>query len=158
LNVDGAFDNTFDISGSDIDDYVSTLTIQSDGKILAGGMFTAGVVRLDSSGAQDGTFSTGTGLVGWSGPADVFAIYEQADHSLLIGGFFSSYNGSNKSCLVRVSSTGALDATFAGTGVYGKFKSVNAIAEDTSGSSVALGGNFTLFNGQKTGAFFSLGL
>ena len=62
LNTNGSIDGTFNY-GSGFDDSVNTIAIQSDNKILVGGVFTdySGtgankIIRLNSDGSIDGTF------------------------------------------------------------------------------------------------------
>jgi len=67
LNPDGSFDPNFQ-SAIGADDYVSSMTVQSDGKILVEGAFTSfdgqirnRVVRLNSDGSLDPSIDFGTG-------------------------------------------------------------------------------------------------
>ncbi|NBV23529.1 MAG: hypothetical protein EBS05_16620, partial [Proteobacteria bacterium] len=94
LNQDGTLDASFD-PGAGPDDLVTVVTIQSDGKILAGGAFKnfAGysrnrLVRLDGTGKVDPTINIGTG-------ADnlVAAVALQNDGKILVGGAFTTFNG-----------------------------------------------------------------
>ncbi|MFM8363476.1 MAG: delta-60 repeat domain-containing protein, partial [Haliscomenobacter sp.] len=74
---------------------VSTLAVQSDGKILIGGSFSSyngtarnRVARLNADGSLDTGFNPGTGA---NNTVSTFAV--QSDGKILIGGSFSSYNG-----------------------------------------------------------------
>jgi uncharacterized delta-60 repeat protein len=121
LNTDGTTDNTFDAgSGFDVDPIV--LTMQSDGKILAGGIFTTfngvpktGLVRLNADGSLDSTF-IGT----FDG--SIQAVLPLSTGKILIGGGFSSFSGTARPRLARLNADGTLDSTFnasvSGGGIY----------------------------------------
>jgi uncharacterized delta-60 repeat protein len=96
LNADGTLDDAFgrDLSGAD--DWVSSVVVQSDGKIVIGGDFTSvnglqrgRVARLNADGTIDETF--GKNMSG----ADrlVRSIALQNDGKILISGSFISING-----------------------------------------------------------------
>lgn len=113
LNSDGSVDNTFNI-GSGFDSYTVTAAIQSDNKILVGGDFTTfdgnarnRIVRLNNSGSIDNTFSIGSGFNG-----RVKAIAIQSDGKVLIGGTFSSYQGTPFNNLIRLTPSGTIDDSF----------------------------------------------
>src|SRR5690606_16708779 len=67
-NADGSVDNTFDI-GTGINESVSSIVTQPDGKVLVGGNFTEfngqpqnRILRLNIDGSLDTTFNIGTGI------------------------------------------------------------------------------------------------
>ncbi len=138
-------DTTFN-PGAGFDADVRALAIQSDGKIIAGGYFTTfnGVsekylTRLNSDGSLDATFNSGTGPDG-----SVRAIAIQLDGKILVGGDFSSYNGSSRKRLLRLNTDGTLDVTFnIGTGFNAGVASI-AIQAD---GKIIVGGEFTTFTG-----------
>jgi uncharacterized delta-60 repeat protein len=111
--------NTDDIGfqfGDGFDDYVSCSAIQQDGKILVGGAFThldstfsSGIVRIDTLGNLDLSFNTGTGFVPSVG---VKTITIQSDGKILVGGFFTHYNGVACKAIVRLNADGSIDNTF----------------------------------------------
>jgi uncharacterized delta-60 repeat protein len=103
LNSDGSYDDSFNI-GTGFDSDVNTITVQSDGKIIVGGEFTSyneveanRIVRLNSDGSLDNTFNIGTGF-----NSDVRAISVQSDGKILVGGYFSSYNGILRNRMARL--------------------------------------------------------
>jgi uncharacterized delta-60 repeat protein len=118
LNSDGSIDLAFSI-GTGFNNTVRTVAIQSDGKILVGGDFTAynGVtrnytIRLNSDGSRDDTFNIGTGFNN-----TVRTVAIQSDGKVLIGGNFTLYNGTTKNRIIRLNSNGSIDSTFKmGTG------------------------------------------
>ena len=156
LNSDGSIDNTFSI-GNGFNHVVSSIAIQSDGKILVGGNFTSYnvtgsnyIIRLNSDGSVDTTFSIGTGF-----DSEVYSIAIQSDGKILVGGDFSTYNGTNSNYIVRLNSDGSIDNTFSiGTG----FDSiVNYIAIQSDGK-ILVGGNFTSYNGTGSNRIIRLNL
>jgi uncharacterized delta-60 repeat protein len=113
LTTSGAVDGTFN-TGTGLDAEAYTVTTQSDGKILVGGQFTdydgntvGRIVRLNTNGGIDVTFNTGTGF-----NSDVFDINVLPNGQILVGGLFSSYDGTAANALVRLNSNGTIDNTF----------------------------------------------
>ena len=142
LNTDGSYDSTFSI-GTGFNDSVRTLAVQNDGKILIGGDFTTyqGItynylIRLNSTGSVDNTFSLGTG------PDDnVNVIVLQTDQKILIGGLFIDYDSNVTGKIARLTSAGFYDTSF-DTGFLGFNNTVYTIALQTDGS-MYVGGDFT---------------
>src|SRR5262249_39724724 len=132
--------------GAGASDNIRTLALQSDGKILIGGLFTSygtvglgRVARLQANGLLDPSFDPGSGA-----DDQVRAIAVQAAGSIYIGGDFNSYKGVPRPALVRLTSTGALDFGFA-TSLRSKDR-VRAILVETNGSVLA-GGSFDTVSG-----------
>ena len=145
INSDGIVDNSFD-PGSGFDDFVETIALQSDGKIIAAGGFTTfngspqnGVIRLNDDGTLDPSFATGTGINGW-----VLSSAIQADGKILLGGVFYYYNGIQKNSIVRLNIDGSIDASFnSGSGFN---ESVSYIDFQSDGHIIACG-SFMSFDG-----------
>ena len=142
LSSDGSLDATFD-PGAGADNPVFALTLQpNDGKILVGGAFNKynglsrpNLVRLNTNGTVDMTFSTGSGLDG-----AVYAMALQADGKVLIGGSFTRINGTNRARIARLNRNGSLDLSFdPGAGVS---DIVRAILVQSDGK-IVVGGSFT---------------
>lgn len=148
LNSDGAPDTAFATTGSGLNFQVYALSFRSDGKLLVGGAFTSyngasrpSVARLNSDGTIDTGFApTGSGLSGL-----VYALSLQSDDRPLVGGSFTSYNGTSRPYVARLNSDGTLDAGFAPTG-SGLSGFVYALSGQSDGK-VVVGGNFTSYNG-----------
>lgn len=94
-----------------------TCTVQSDGKIVLGGIFTLyngvaanNIVRLNSDGSIDYSFNSGSGTSGGSGI--VFSSEQQPDGKIVFGGNFNTYNGVTASYIVRVLQNGNIDPDF----------------------------------------------
>jgi uncharacterized delta-60 repeat protein len=149
LNSDGSKDTSFDI-GTGFGNYVLTISIQSDGKILAGGYFTTFtgttqnyLIRLNSDGTKDTSFNIGTGFGN-----GVISIAVQSDGKIFAGGAFTTFTGTTQNCLIRLNSDGSKDTSFnIGTG-FGPIGSVvvQSIAIQSDGK-VLVGGTFTTFTG-----------
>ena len=147
LNASGALDLTFSPIGG-ANDTIYALALQGDGRVIAGGAFTAydgeprrGVVRVNTDGTLDNTFNPGSGVDGL-----VYSIDLQNDGRPLIGGDFSMYNGSTRSNLARLYPNGTLDTTFldnhynnAAPGFNGFVAAVKFLSD----SNVVAGGNFS---------------
>lgn len=111
LNSDGSKDLTFD-PGIGANGSVIDIELQSDGKILLGGRFSVPtstsnitskcIARLQANGNYDSTFYVATGVSGGGGTRRVAAITIQNDGLIIIGGYFSSYGGTNIASLARI--------------------------------------------------------
>lgn len=145
LNTDGSIDSTFNI-GTGFNSDVKTIAIQSDGKIIVGGGFTSFnetinnyIVRLNSDGTLDNQFIIGAGF-----NSEVNSIVIESSGKILVGGGFTSYNGSICNKITRLNSNGTIDSTFnSGTGFNGQLFSI-AIQSD---GKIVAGGWFTSYNG-----------
>jgi uncharacterized delta-60 repeat protein len=154
LNSDGTIDGTFTI-GTGFNSNVTGVGVQSDGKILAGGFFNAyngtssnNIIRLNTNGTVDGTFSVGTGL---NNVARTFAF--QSDGKILVGGDFSSYNGTSATRIIRLNSNGTADGTFVtGTGCS---NTLWDIIVQPNGK-ILIGGQFATYNGVTVNFFTRL--
>ena len=117
LHANGGRDTSFDIAtgvgqGSNS---VKVVAAQPDGKIVVGGSFTSfngqarnRILRLNPDGSLDSGFDVGTGF-----GSTVYTIDVQPDGRILVGGGFSSYNGSSRPGLARLNSNGSLDTSYA---------------------------------------------
>jgi|GEM_PF-1738272 len=145
LNPDGSLDTTFN-PGSGVNNAVETMALQPDGKILIGGGYTAYngtlrnyIARLNTDGTLDNTFNPGTGP-----NSSVSIITLQPDGKILIGGDFSSYNGTTRNRIARLNTDGTLDITLNPS--TGPNNIVNAITLQPDGK-ILIGGEFTFYNG-----------
>ena len=152
LNTDGSIDTSFNVGTGFVGGYTTSIAIQTDGKILVVGLFTSyngtlanSIIRLNTDGSVDGSFVYGTGLIG---EASIVKI--QTDGKILVGGNFTSYNGTLANYIIRLNSNGSVDGTFVyGTGFSPLTGYPYSIAIQTDGK-ILVGGNFTSYNG--TGA------
>lgn len=114
LNTDGAPDTSFN-QGAGMTPATGRVVVrQPDGKLLFGGNFTAlrgqparRLARLYSEGFLDDEFDVGTGPNG-----EVRALAVLADGRILVGGYFTQFDGSPRRGLARLHADGSLDETF----------------------------------------------
>ncbi|MFN6946381.1 MAG: T9SS type A sorting domain-containing protein [Cytophagaceae bacterium] len=153
LNADGTLDASFNHS-TGFNSTVESIAIQNDGKILVGGWFSSyngternGITRLNTDGTLDTSFDPGTGF-----NSTVESIAIQNDGKILVGGWFSSYDGTERSGIARLNNDGSLDTSFdPGTGtddlydelVSGSIKAISIQSDDK----IIIGGSFQYFNG-----------
>ena len=127
----------------------------SGGKLVAGGVFTTyngqgapRIARLNTNGSLDTTFNPGTGP-----NSAVTAVASVEDGRVLIGGAFTSFNGSSTNRIARLNADGSLDSTFnIGTGAN---QSIYTFCTSPEGK-YYVGGSFTTFNGSSTGSVVRL--
>jgi uncharacterized delta-60 repeat protein len=145
LNADGTLDGAFN-PGTGASSPVNTISIQSDGKIIIGGNFSSyngtarnRIARLNTDGTLDNTFNSSNGANNV-----VRTISIQSDGKIIIGGGFTSYNGTTRNRIARLNNNGTLDSTFnPGTAAN---NSVQTTSIQSDGK-VIIGGDFTTFNG-----------
>jgi uncharacterized delta-60 repeat protein/uncharacterized repeat protein (TIGR01451 family) len=145
LNADGSLDTSFNNPGTGASDSVRALTIQLDGRILVGGLFTNfngtlqnHIVRLNADGSLDPTFNTGVGVDG-----AVYAITLQPDNKILLGGEFIRCGGVTRNHLTRLNPDGSVDPTINfGEGCDSYVASLVVQTND----SIVLGGGFTTYD------------
>jgi uncharacterized delta-60 repeat protein len=106
-------DPTF-IAGVNQTGSVQAFARQSDGKIVIAGTFTEvggqrriNVARINPDGTVDASFDAGSGTNG-----NVFAVAVQPDGKILIGGMFTTVNGTARAGLARLNADGSLDMGF----------------------------------------------
>ena len=152
LNPDGTVDAAFNPNANGI---VSTVAIQPDGKILAGGFFSfiggkprSCIARLDPiTGAADPSFNPNATNVTNTYPnyaPQVYKIVVQPDGNILVGGMFNNIGGKPRNGMARLKPNNGMADTFdpdMGAG------SVNAITLQADGKVLA-GGWFGSVSGQ----------
>ena len=132
LNSNGTSDGSFTaptvIQTGTYDCFLRTVAVQSNNKIIIGGVFDTvdsnaaiSIARLNSIGTYDNTFSqTGAGLQSYSNPdvddgfyyPYVSQIKVQSDDKLIVAGDFNSYNESTRNYICRLNINGSLDSSF----------------------------------------------
>jgi len=146
LHADGSVDAAFN---PDANNYVSTLAVQPDGKILLSGLFTtldAGatprnrIARLNADGSVDTAFNPNANF-------EVTGLALQPDGKILIGGSFTTLAGgaTPRNHIARLNADGSIDAAFDpdANGL------VRAFAVELDGK-ILLGGDFTTLAGGAT--------
>jgi len=144
LHADGTPDASF-VTGTGPISQLRAVVVQPDGKVLIGGFFTSyngtiinRIARLNSDGSIDPSFNPGTGP-----QSPVLSMVLQPDGKIIIGGFFSSYNGIPVNSIARLNADGSFDPTFnVGTGFDGP---INTMALQSDGK-VVVAGNFQTYN------------
>jgi uncharacterized delta-60 repeat protein len=166
INIGGTIDSTFNQgtgpdNGTSYITEISFLEIQSDGKILLGGGFNSFggyqskyVVRLNSNGSPDTTFSSGiTSFLNSS----LNALTIQSDGKIILGGGFIGYGGSNKDKLVRLNSDGSIDNSFDFSSPFYGLSLVQQVIENSDGTLYIVGQTNASFAEDKLIKVFSDG-
>jgi uncharacterized delta-60 repeat protein len=118
FNVGDGFEYGSGFDGGD----VNAIVRQVDGKIIVGGGFGAYngnscnyIVRLNADGTIDRGFDIGSGFNG-----SVYTLAVQSDEKILVGGGFTSYNGTTTpQYICRLNTDGSIDTTFNHAGDFG---------------------------------------
>jgi uncharacterized delta-60 repeat protein len=154
LHPNGTNDFSFDpgtgVTG-EISANVNTLVLQNDGKVVLGGAFSqvngvgrTNLARLQANGNLDLTFNTVVGTAGAGLLAGVYTVAVQTDGKIVLGGDFTSINGTPRTNLARVTSLGVLDPGF-NVGIPPN-AAVNSVAVQSNGK-IIIGGFFTQVSG-----------
>ncbi len=113
LTASGALDASFMQVGG-CNNTVYTIAIQTDGRIMVGGLFSQcsnttryGIARLESSGLLDPAYPAGT-----LQNSSVRCILLLADDKALVAGSFLNWGGTGRQHLVRLDTSGAVDPSF----------------------------------------------
>jgi len=109
LNTNGFFDSTFNI-GTGVNTWVRSTSIQSDGKIIIGGVCSSyndvlinNIARLNTDGTLDNTFNPGTGANN-----NIRKSLIQSDGKIIIAGDFTDYNGVGRNRIARINGNNTL--------------------------------------------------
>ena len=146
--VDATF-NTYDdgLLGDGFDSNVRTVSLQSDGNLIVGGDFlffngaaTSKLCRLSPDGSKDPSFLTGTGFNG-----NIYCTLLQPDGKIVVGGSFTSFNGSIANRLIRLNADGSRDASF-DTTIAASSGIIYSMALQADGSLIVVG-SFVNYNG-----------
>lgn len=120
LNANGTLDTAFAAAlGTGFENGnnpVYSIVVEPDGQIVVGGIFASvngtpakNIVRLNANGSLDTAFITNTGA-GFNFTVNEVAL--QTDGRIVVGGSFSTFNGAERSNLVRLNANGTLDTNF----------------------------------------------
>ena len=159
LNTDGTRDNAFTIQTGGAANSTVNSVVTVDDKIIVGGDFTywdgttvGRIVRLNDNGSRDTAFTTNTGTGANSG---ILVIATDPDQRILIGGYFTTWNGTIVRRFARLNANGSLDTAFTTNTGSGANSLVYAIAVQSDGK-ILLGGQFTAWNGTTVGRIVRL--
>ncbi|SEP11977.1 delta-60 repeat domain-containing protein [Flavobacterium sp. CF108] len=147
LKPDGTIDESFD-TGTGFNGKVYSSNVQPDGKILVGGNFSAyngksagGLIRLNSDGSYDSSFSTV--VAASSGAGIIHDIDLQPDGKIIIVGTFTKYGNTAVNRIARMLPNGLIDASFKiGIGSALQISKVRVLPN----GKILVVGNFTSFN------------
>ena len=146
LNRDGSLDLGFNAELG-LRDYVTTVVLQTDGRVILGGDFNTVngvtcnyVARLHSDGSLDRTFEIGSGA-----NSAVNSIVVDPEGRVLIAGNFTSMNGVIRNRIARFNADGSIDSDFDPKG--GPNGTVRSLALLPDGR-MMLGGSFDIVSGQ----------
>jgi len=138
---------------------VYAIAFQSDGKILVGGYFTSwngttvgNIVRLNADGTRDTAFTTNTGT---GANSYILSVAIQSDGKILVGGEFSSWNGTAVNYIVRLNSDGTRDTAFTTNTGTGADDYIFSVAIQSDGK-ILVGGFFGAWNGTTVGRIVRL--
>ena len=153
LNEDLSVDTSFDI-GTGFNQVIYTgesITKQADGKIICTGFFTSfdgvsqnRITRLNADGSIDLAFSQniGTGFNNFTQGSKV-----DSNGSIVVAGFFTSFNGTPSSRIARLLSDGTIDPSFViGSGFSGGGGTGTDVLINSDNSMFCLG-YWNTFNG-----------
>lgn len=142
LLPNGTVDTSFAI-GSGSTSNIMNVGVLNDGRILLAGNFDKfngvnanRIICLHSDGQIDSGFTAGDGFNG-----DVSAMLVQSDGKILLGGKFTSYNGTLANRIIRINNDGSVDESFFSGSGFGD-GAVLAIKQDPTGN-IMVGGSFT---------------
>ncbi len=151
INANGSLDPTFDgvvqgasaaFTGNSLGE-LRKVAVLPDGKILIAGTLITynqasrrGIARLAANGALDASFDPGTG-----GDQAVDTFLAQSDGKIMIGGRFTSFNGTPVNRIARLNTDGSIDGTFTQGVGFSNF--VSTLVEQPDGNVLAGGGNST---------------
>jgi uncharacterized delta-60 repeat protein len=146
LNPDGTLDMAFDPNVDSANSSVFSIALQTDGKILVGGLFTSiggqarrHIARLNPDGTLDTAFDPSPDGT----DSRVVDIAVQTDGKILVGGVFTTIGGQTRSNLARVDATTGLADSFNPS----PDSEVGTIAIQSDGKILA-GGVFSNIGGQ----------
>jgi len=132
--TDGNLDNTFGNRGfvftdvSNMSEYVSSITLQADGKILVAGRydynsqyannFKTAVIRYNTDGTPDNSFGNNAiaSLQFDSASADPKKIMLQPDGKIVVAGDYTDVYHFHKPMLARFTASGTIDNSFGNNG------------------------------------------
>ncbi len=154
LNADGSGDTNFNpLAGAN--NFVRSIAVQPGGRVLIGGDFTNlvdgtvrnRIARLNDNGNLDLSFDPRAGANGivWSVALNRTA--GQPDGKVLIGGDFTTINGTLRNRMARLNADGSLDLSFTNfVNNTSANNTIRSIAVQPDGK-VLIGGEFTMING-----------
>jgi uncharacterized delta-60 repeat protein len=163
LNADGSIDSTFGPAQTTDGGEVRVISIDPQGNILVGGLFTQfngnpahGIVRLLPNGTVDPNFATVSMTCPQfpflqSGCGVTAPPVVDSNNNIIIAGDFLQVNGVDRLCVARLNSDGTLDQTFVPSGYAPRFfpgspQPIRGVGIQSDGK-IIIGGRFNGQNG-----------
>lgn len=116
------YTDDFDDNTGDLNKTIYAIAEQADGKILVGGLSDIGLIRLNSDGSTDGTFTPAIS-------GNVYSIVVQSDGKIYVGGGFTFSSTNN---IVRLNSDGTEDTSFnVGSGFNGEVSEMKLSSDES---------------------------
>jgi uncharacterized delta-60 repeat protein len=148
LNSGGTKDYSFDI-GSGFDQYVNSVKVYTDDKVIVGGSFRTYkniwgptyLAKLNSGGTLDTSFKM---TVGFS--SHLYWILSDPSGKTYVGGDFSSYQDTSLFYFGKLKEDGLIDTTYYANGY--KFNSSTYCGLLENDGKLYIGGGFSQFDGQ----------
>lgn len=144
---------------------VTTIAIQPDGKILAGGVFTSMygnnackyLCRFTSAGVIDNSLVLGTSFTYTTQSLTIVSsLLLSPTGDIFVGGTFTAYQGTARNIIVKLSPTGALITAFNAGAVTNPSTGLAIVRDITyQGTQLLIGGGFSTFNGAGTPGGFA---
>jgi len=141
----GTLDDSFNTGQSGANYLIKSAVLQTDGKIVFGGSFTKyngsacnRIARILPDGGIDATFNTGTGFNN-----QIYSIAIQPDQKIIVGGNFTSYNGSPAARIIRLLPDGSRDSSF--NPGLGASAIIDVVLVQPDGK-ILVGGRFSTFD------------
>ena len=163
-NTNGSPDTNFDLDGrlttniNSTDNYLNSVAMQSDGKILVEGVSWNGsdndftIVRYNTNGSLDVNFASGGKLITDFGATDDYinSLAVQPDGKIIAGGYAYNYSNNSNSGFVmaRYNANGTSDLSFNKTGkltenLHQGYTVYNSTAIQTDGKIITTGYTWT---------------
>lgn len=154
----GSVDSTFNSgSGFNSNSYrFNSIKKQSNGKLIVGGDFTSysgvsrnRIIRLNTDGSIDNTFTVGTGFNNVTSGIDI-----DSNGKIIVTGPYSQYSGVSRNRIVRLNTDGSFDTTF--TGLTSGFDNSTFAVVVNDDNSMYVSGNFSTYNGVSSNRLVKL--
>jgi uncharacterized delta-60 repeat protein len=126
LNSNGSVDNSFNAL---FNNDVTSIVVQSNNKIIVLGRFSnlnytdscGSIVRLNSNGSIDNSFLTGSGISTNSASSPLVSAKIMDADTLIVYGYFNSYNSYSVKHIMKLYPNGLLDTNFVKLGGFNHY-------------------------------------
>lgn len=151
LNVDGSFDETFQIPALPPGPYnqgIVALCALPNDKLLLGLSDTNGIVRLNADGTLDSTFQVEPIQNQGSYYVSVYGIAPQSEGKTIINGYFNQVGTNGVPGIARLNSDGSFDPTFHPSFTMGTNLGVVSTVLVQPGGKIVVLGDFDAVDGE----------